>query len=67
MNIDGEIEVNGEKLERRDAIGIWETNEIEIRIQCEIFSNGNSDGTVISVQCSVQVFSKNRIMTEEVQ
>jgi redox-sensitive bicupin YhaK (pirin superfamily) len=30
MNIEGEIEVNGEKLEKRDAIGIWETNEIEI-------------------------------------
>ena len=31
MNIEGEIEVNGEKLETRDAIGIWETNEIEIK------------------------------------
>ncbi len=31
MNIEGEIEVNGEKLERRDAIGIWETNEIQIK------------------------------------
>ena len=31
MNIEGEIEVNGEKLERRDAIGIWKTNEIEIK------------------------------------
>jgi redox-sensitive bicupin YhaK (pirin superfamily) len=31
MNIKGEIEVNGEKLEKRDAIGIWETNEIEIK------------------------------------
>ena len=31
MNIDGQIEVNGEKLEKRDAIGIWETNEIEIK------------------------------------
>ena len=31
MNIEGEIEVNGEKLERRDAVGIWETNEIEIK------------------------------------
>lgn len=31
MNIEGEIEVNGEKLEKRDAIGIWETNEIEIK------------------------------------
>jgi hypothetical protein len=28
MNIEGKIEENGEKLERRDAIGIWETNEI---------------------------------------
>ena len=31
MNIEGEIEVNGEKLERRDAVGIWETNEIEVK------------------------------------
>ena len=31
MNIDGEIEVNGEKLEKRDAIGIWDTTEIEIK------------------------------------
>ena len=31
MNIEGEIEVNGEKLEKRDAIGIWETNEIVIK------------------------------------
>jgi quercetin 2,3-dioxygenase len=31
MAIEGEIEVNGEKLEKRDAIGIWETNEIEIK------------------------------------
>jgi redox-sensitive bicupin YhaK (pirin superfamily) len=31
MNIEGKIEVNGEKLEKRDAIGIWETNEIEIK------------------------------------
>ena len=31
MNIEGEIEVNGEKLERRDAVGIWETEEIEIK------------------------------------
>lgn len=31
MNIEGKIEVNGEKLERRDAVGIWETNEIEIK------------------------------------
>ena len=31
MNIKGEIEVNGEKLEKRDAIGIWETNELEIK------------------------------------
>lgn len=31
MNIEGEIEVNDEKLEKRDAIGIWETNEIQIK------------------------------------
>lgn len=31
MNIEGEIEVNGSTLEKRDAIGIWETSEIEIK------------------------------------
>jgi quercetin 2,3-dioxygenase len=31
MNIEGEIEVNGEILNKRDAIGLWETNEIEIK------------------------------------
>ena len=31
MTIEGEIDVNGEKLIRRDAIGIWATNEIEIK------------------------------------
>jgi redox-sensitive bicupin YhaK (pirin superfamily) len=31
MNIEGEIEVNGSTLEKRDAIGIWETNDIEIK------------------------------------
>lgn len=35
MNIEGEIEVNGQKLEKRDAIGIWETNEIEIKANTE--------------------------------
>jgi redox-sensitive bicupin YhaK (pirin superfamily) len=31
MTIEGEIEVNGQKLEKRDALGIWETSEIEIK------------------------------------
>ena len=31
MNIEGEIEVNGEKLEKRDAIGIWKTKELQIK------------------------------------
>ncbi|WP_298392811.1 pirin family protein [Flavobacterium sp.] len=31
MTIDGEIEVNGEKLAKRDALGVWDTNEIEIK------------------------------------
>ena len=31
MAIEGEIEVNGQKLEKRDALGIWETPEIEIK------------------------------------
>ncbi|BDB53882.1 hypothetical protein GENT5_01870 [Flavobacterium ammoniigenes] len=43
MNIEGEIEVNGEKLEKRDAIGIWETNEIEIK------ANTNSRFLIIEI------------------
>lgn len=31
MNIEGEIEVNGTRLSRRDALGLWETLEIEIK------------------------------------
>jgi quercetin 2,3-dioxygenase len=31
MNIEGEIEVNGNTLKKRDAIGIWETGSIEIK------------------------------------
>lgn len=31
MNIEGEIEVNGERLEKRDAIGIWDTTELSIK------------------------------------
>ena len=31
MNIEGEIEVNGTRLSRRDALGLWETPEIEIK------------------------------------
>lgn len=31
MTIEGEIEVNGQKLETRDALGIWETTAIEIK------------------------------------
>lgn len=31
MTIDGKIEVNGQKLETRDAIGFWNTSELEIK------------------------------------
>lgn len=31
MNIEGEIEVDGQQLEKRDAIGVWDANEIEIK------------------------------------
>jgi quercetin 2,3-dioxygenase len=43
MNIEGKIEVNGEKLERRDAIGIWATHEIEIK------ANANSKFLVMEI------------------
>ncbi len=32
FNIDGEIKVGGEKLKRRDAIGIWKTDAVNIEI-----------------------------------
>jgi redox-sensitive bicupin YhaK (pirin superfamily) len=35
MNIDGEISVNGELLDTRDAIGLWETSEIEIKANAD--------------------------------
>ncbi len=31
MSIEGEIEVNGQKLEKRDALGVWDTPEIVIK------------------------------------
>ena len=43
MTIEGEIEVNGEKLERRDAIGVWATHEIEIK------ANSNSKFLVMEI------------------
>jgi redox-sensitive bicupin YhaK (pirin superfamily) len=35
MNIEGEIEINGEKLETRDALGIWDTNELDIKANAD--------------------------------
>jgi quercetin 2,3-dioxygenase len=35
MNIEGEISVNGETIETRDAIGIWDASEIEIKANTE--------------------------------
>ncbi|MBC7523764.1 MAG: pirin family protein [Flavobacterium sp.] len=43
MNIEGEIEVNAEKLETRDAIGIWDTAEIEIK------ANSNSKFLIMEI------------------
>ena len=43
MTIEGEILVNGEILEKRDAIGIWETNEIEIK------ANSNSRFLIMEI------------------
>ena len=40
MTIEGEIEVNGEKLEKRDAIGVWDTTEIEIKALVEALKCG---------------------------
>ena len=30
MNIEGKINVNGQSLDKRDALGIWEIEQIEI-------------------------------------
>jgi redox-sensitive bicupin YhaK (pirin superfamily) len=46
MSIEGEILVNGEKLEKRDAIGIWETNEIEIK--------ANSDSRFLTMEIPME-------------
>lgn len=43
MNIEGDIEVNGEKLETRDALGVWDTNELEIN------ANTNSKFLVMEI------------------
>ena len=43
MTIEGEIEVNCEKQEKRDAIGIWETSELEIK------ANSNAKFLVMEV------------------
>lgn len=32
MVVEGTIEVDGEKLERRDAIGVWDTDKVKIKI-----------------------------------
>lgn len=46
MNIEGEIVVNGETLEKRDAIGIWETPEIEIK--------ANTDATFLIMEIPME-------------
>ncbi|MGO4772195.1 pirin family protein [Flavobacterium sp. W22_SRS_FK3] len=43
MNIKGEIEVNGQKLETRDALGIWNTTKIEVK------ANTNSKFLIMEV------------------
>ena len=35
MTIEGEIEVNGQKLEKRDALGVWNTSQITIKANTE--------------------------------
>jgi len=32
MNVDGQFEINGQKLDERDALGVWETNNVEINV-----------------------------------
>ena len=43
MVVEGEIEIDGQKLSRRDAIGIWDTDKISFK------SNMNSEILVIDV------------------
>ena len=46
MNIEGEIEVNGEVLQKRDAIGIWNTATLEIK--------ANSDAKFLIMEIPMQ-------------
>jgi len=46
MNIEGEIEVNGSTLKKRDAIGLWETSEVEIK--------ANSDSKFLVMEIPMQ-------------
>jgi redox-sensitive bicupin YhaK (pirin superfamily) len=40
--IEGEIEVDGKKIGKRDAIGIWETNQVELK--------ANADAEVLAIE-----------------
>ena len=42
MLVEGEIEVDGQKLSRRDAIGIWETDKVTIKV--------NSDSEILAIE-----------------
>ena len=42
MLVEGEIEIGGQKLSRRDAIGIWDTDKISIK--------ANSDSEILAIE-----------------
>ena len=42
MVVEGEVEVDGQKLGRRDAIGIWDTDHVSIKI--------NSDSEILAIE-----------------
>ncbi|MFI5164183.1 MAG: pirin family protein [Bacteroidia bacterium] len=42
MLVEGEIEIDGQKLSRRDAIGIWDTDKINIK--------ANSDSEILAIE-----------------
>ena len=42
MLVEGEIEVDGQKLTRRDAIGIWDTDKVSIK--------ANSDSEILAIE-----------------
>src|SRR6478672_8478659 len=40
--IEGEVEIDGKKINKRDAIGVWETNQVQL--------NANADAEILAIE-----------------